>query len=315
VIQDGAPNILLKQQGLRFTNIASSAGIAFNGPGRSAIAADFNNDGYQDILLINFKKPNKLYRNNKNETFTDVAPSAGLAFSGASLQAAVADYDNDQDFDIFLVNNEGPSLLYKNKDNLKFEKIIPKPLKSAKKGAAAVFSDIDADGDNDLVLAQSDGINLLFENLGKGKFKVIKGIDFSRPDNPTGIAIGDFNNDGLPDIAIGNTDDTTDHGDSLYKNTGGGGNNFLVLTLQGSKSNRAAIGAKVVVEVGLAFLAKLVTAGNGQNQESLPLEFGLGQALFVDQIQIAWPSGQTQTISQIGGSKIQANKSYRIVEP
>lgn len=299
VVKSGAPNQLIKKQGLDFKDIASSAGLAVTSTGRSAIASDFNADGFVDLYIINFMQPNKLYLNNGNETFQDITATAGVGLVAASVQAAVADYDRDQDMDIFVVNNEGSCVLYRNLGNLKFKNVTPGVLKNPKKGIAAAFADVDSDGNQDLILAQTQGGNLLFQNLGKGNFKIVTGIDLSNPDNPTGITIGDFNGDGLPDIAIGDGDSSSDHGDSLYQNTGGGGNNSITFTLVGTSSNKSAIGARVIVQTGLTFQAKEVTSGDGKNQQSLPLEFGVGVANLVDTVRIYWPDQNVQTIQNL----------------
>jgi len=309
---EGGPNLLAKNTGSKsFVNITTSAGVLYSGNGRSAVSADFNNDGYQDIYLVNFHESNRLYINNKNETFTEMGASAGVNFSGGSVQAIVSDYDNDDDFDIFVVNNEGPSILYQNLGNLKFKIATSPSIKRQTRGIAAAFHDFDGDQDEDLILAQTSGKkNLLFLNT-KGKFKVKKGLDLSNPDNPTGIAIGDFNQDGYPDIAIGDGDDSQQNGDSLYQNTGGGGNHYLVVALKGKQSQRNGIGATAVVQTGFSeFQKKTVAAGNGQNQGSFDLDFGLGPNLKVDFLRIFWPSGIQQTLQDVD-----ADRRIVVVEP
>lgn len=310
IIKDGAPNQLFKKKGLDFTNIATSAGIADTSSGRSAMAFDANADGFQDLYVVNFNHQNKLYLNRGNETFQDVTGTSGVGFVGGSVQAAVADYDRDKKLDLFVVNNNGASLLYRNLGKMKFKNVTPSALKSPQRGIAAAFADFDGDGNQDLVLAQSVGGATLFQNTGHGQFTVVAGIDLSNPDNPTGITVGDFNNDGRPDIAIGDGDDSQDHGDSLYQNSGGGGNNYLALTLIGTASNKAAIGARVIVQTGLTFQAKEVTSGNGQSEESLALNFGLGVAGLVDTLQIFWPNKKVQTVF---GLKV--NTHLKITEP
>src|SRR5262249_37869197 len=110
VVKDGSPNQLFKNTGIfQFVNVAGSAGVATAGPGRSAVAADFNNDGFQDLYVVYFNKPNKLFLNNKNETFRDASKASGVNFSGGSVQAAVTDFDGDGDLDLFVVNNKGTS--------------------------------------------------------------------------------------------------------------------------------------------------------------------------------------------------------------
>lgn len=309
IVKDGGPNQLFKKTGFQFTNVASSAGVAATSTGRSATAADFNMDGFQDLFVVNFGQANRLYLNNGNETFKDLTANAGLGFAGGSVQAAVADYDRDKKLDIFVVNNTGSSILYRNLGNNKFKSTTPAILKTPVKGIAAAFADIDGDGNQDLILAQTIGGNFLFKNAGKGQFTLVTGVDLNNPDNPTGVTIGDYNNDGLPDIAIGDGDDSIDRGDSVYQNTGGGGNHFLQLTLVGSSANRSAIGARVVVQTGLTFQAKEVTSGNGQSQEGLTMNFGLGIAQLVDTLQIYWPGGSVQTLQNI-----KANTKLTVVQ-
>jgi|GEM_PF-4838883 len=306
VVNDRRPNQLLKHSGFAgYEDIAPAAGLAVASSGRSAIAADFNNDGYDDLFVVNFKKKSRLYLNNKNETFTDITSSAKVGFSCACKQVTAADYDNDGFLDLFLVNSQGQSRLYRNDGNLKFEdKTKLAGLSKPKKAVAAAFADFDIDGNEDLVIVQSSGGNFVYKNDGKGRFHVATEIDLSNPDNPTGIAIGDFNNDGTPDIAIGDGDTSQQHGDSLYENTGGPGNNFLTVVLSGKSSNKSAIGARVVLQTAFTFQVKAVGSGNGHNQESLPLDFGLGVAPIVDLMHITWPSGKTQDLKNIPANKV-----------
>lgn len=310
VIKDGQPNQLFKNLGqFRFANIAESAGVAFKGPGRSAIAADFNGDGFQDLYIANFNKPNKLYLNNKNETFRDISVSANVAFSGGSQQVAAVDFDGDGDLDIFVVNSEGPSVLYRNNGNLKFQNVAGSAgLAIPKAGSSSTWADFDRDGDMDVIITQRPGENMLFRNNGNGKFTRVTNVDLSNSDNPSSTVNADSDNDGDSDVAIGDEDGGPNSGDSIYQNTGGGNNNFLVLTLQGTRSNATAIGAKVLVRAA-TIQAQIVSGGDGKNQSSLPLEFGLGGAPSA-QVIIGWPSGQIQTLENVG-----ANQKLKIVEP
>jgi hypothetical protein len=155
---------------------------------------------------------------------------------------------------------------------------------------------------------QAPGENIFFRNLGNGRFSRTTNVDISNSDNPSSVSTGDTDNDGSPDVIIGDGDGSQNQGDSMYQNTGAAGNNWLVITLQGTQSNRSAIGAKVLVRTGLLLQAKLVSGGNGRSQESLPLEFGLGQA-GTSTITVFWPSGNVETLENVA-----ANQHLRITE-
>lgn len=302
LINDGAPNQLLKNTGAtHFTDIAKKAGVAFAGAGRSAVSADFDGDGLLDIYLANFNQPNKFYINNGDETFRETGTAAGVAFSGASVQAAITDFNGDQKTDLFVVNSNAPSFFFKNLGGLKFKKIASASLRKSKNGVAAAFGDFDLDGDEDLVLSQSIGGNFLFTNDGKGKFQLARDVSFNHTPYTTGIAVGDCDNDGAPDIAIA---------DSLFMNVGSTGNNFLTLILQGKQSNRSAIGAQVLLQTGSIFQVKVVSGGDGMSQGSLPLVFGVGKAADIDSVRVVWPSGINQVLQHV-----KANQILKVTEP
>jgi hypothetical protein len=311
VVRKGAPNQLFKSTGLfRFVDIGASAHVNFNGPGVSAVSGDINKDGYQDIYVVNSHAPNKLYVNNKNETFKEIGVSAGVALNGNSRQAVFNDYDGDGDLDLFVVNTGVASILYKNMGNAKFQNVTSLAgLTGPKYGESASFNDIDNDGDEDLILVQSQGGNVLFKNLGSGKFAKVTDVDVSDSTDPTAVSSGDSNNDGQTDTVVGDGGDEPQSNDSLYQNSGGSGNHYLKLILQGTKSNKSAIGAVVVLRAGLLIQAKQVSGGNGPNQESLPLEFGLGTSTTASAV-IQWPSGTIQNLQDIA-----ADQTLKITEP
>jgi hypothetical protein len=310
VVKDGAPNQLFKNVGtFQFVNIANSAKVASTGPGRGVVAADFNDDGFQDLYVVNFQRANKLYLNNGNETFRDATANAGVGFSGASQHAAAIDYDGDEDIDIFVVNNNGSSVLYRNQGNGKFQNVAASAgLAGPKKGRAATFADYDHDGDLDVIITQSQGGNLLFSNIGGGRFNRITNVDLDNADDPSSSGGGDTDNDGDTDVVIGDSDGGADSGDSVYQNSGGGNNNWIIITLQGTTSNRSAIGAKVIVRTGVILQGAVVSAGNGNSQDTLPLEFGLGAATSA-QVIVIWPSGTEQVLNDV-----QVNRKFTITE-
>ncbi|PWT88908.1 MAG: hypothetical protein C5B54_09855 [Acidobacteria bacterium] len=109
---------------------------------------------------------------------------------------------------------------------------------------------------------------------------------------------------------IGDGDAGANGGDSLYQNTAGGINNYLGLVLEGTESNRSAIGATVLVQTGQVYQQQSVSSGNGQSQSSLPLNFGVGTASIVDTVRIIWPDGKTQSLLNV-----KVNQILKVKEP
>ncbi len=305
VIKDGDANQLFKNKGKGiFEDVGAAAHVNVSGSARSAVAADFNGDGFADLYVVNFHAANKLLINNGNGTFRT---ASGATFVGASVQAIVGDYNNDQRLDILVVNNGGASALFKNtgndgSGNPKFAKVNV-GISGATHGSAAAFADFNNDGFLDLVLIQSVGGNILFKNKGNGTFSSVGTVNLDNPRNPTSLTTGDFNNDGLIDIMIGDGDDTQTNGDTLYKNNSNK-NHWLEIALQGTTSNRSGITAIVLVRNGNTFQGRIVSGGNGQNQDSLVIHFGLGTNTKVDEIDILWPGGVPQRCLNVNANKI-----------
>jgi FG-GAP-like repeat/ASPIC and UnbV len=305
VIKDGGPNQLFKNNGNgQFEDVAVAAHVNVSGPARSALAADFNGDGFADLYIVNFRANNKLLINNGNGTYR---PASGASFVGASVQGIVGDYNNDKRLDILVVNNGGPSALFKNTGNdtagnPKFTKANV-GISGPTRGSAAAFADFNNDGFLDLVLIQTGGGNILFKNNGNGTFSSVGTVDLNNPRNPTSITIGDFNNDGLVDIMIGDGDSTQTNGDTLYKNNSNK-NHWLEIALQGTKSNRSGITAIVFIRTGNTSQAQIVSGGNGQNQDSLVIHFGLGKNTKVDEMEIFWAGGVPQRCQNINPDRI-----------
>jgi hypothetical protein len=305
IIKDGAPNQLFKNNGNgKFEEVGAVANVNVSGPARSAVAADFNGDGFADLYIVNFRANNKLLINNGNGTFR---PASGAPFVGASVQAVVGDYNNDKRFDILVVNNGGPSIVFKNtgndvSGNPQFAKVNV-GISGARNGDAAAFADFNNDGFLDFVLVRSPGGNILFRNKRDGTFSPVGTVDLNNPRNPTSLTTGDFNNDGLVDIMIGDGDSTQTNGDTLYKNNSNK-NHWLEIALQGTRSNRSAINAVVVIRNGDTFQARMVSGGNGQNQDSFIVHFGLGANTKVDEMEIFWPGGIPQRCLNVKPDRI-----------
>jgi hypothetical protein len=278
---------------------------------------DYNNDGWPDLFISNDTQPNKLYRNNKNGTFTEEAVTAGVAFgedgvARGAMGVDFADYDRSGRPSLIVGNFSNQMLaLYHNEGNGLFADEAPRsPLGRSSQlmlTFGVFFFDLDLDGYPDIFCAnghideeigrvqpkiQYTEPPLLFRNLGKGKFEDISkavGQPFQRAVVGRGAAYADFDHDGDPDILM-----TTNDGPAyLYRNDGGNRNHWINVRLEGVKSNRSALGAVVTIESASGKQTQTVHSGSSYlSQSDLALTFGLGKDDVLKSMEIRWPSGQ-----------------------
>jgi enediyne biosynthesis protein E4 len=300
----------------KFEDVTAKAGLADPSSKSLGVAMiDFNNDGWPDLFVANDTQPNKLYRNLQNGTFKEEGLTAGVAFGDdgvarGAMGVDVSDYDrsghqhlavgNFTNQMIGLYHNEGNGLFV---DEAQHSPIGRASLLSLTFGL--FFFDYDLDGLPDIFAAnghieeqigrvqpkvQYEELPLLFHNVGGGKFQPVPA--FSKALVARGAAYGDFDHDGDLDILV-----TTNNGPThLYRNDGGNKNHWLQLRLSGTKSNRAGIGA--VVKVGNQ--TQMVHSGSSYLSSSdLALTFGLGSETTVPSIDIYWPSGGHQKMSNV----------------
>jgi hypothetical protein len=318
-----------------FENVTQRAGL-YDPTCKSLGVAmiDYDNDGWMDLFVANDTQPNKLYRNNGNGTFTDAAMSAGVAFSEAGVARAgmgvdAADYDGSGRASLIIGNFSNEMMaLYHNEGTGLFIDEAPTSTIGQNTLLTLTFScfffDYDLDGLQDVFAADghvSDDINTvqpkvtyaepphLFRNLGKKKFEEVTsklGAAIQKAMVARGAAYGDFDNDGDLDLLI-----TSNNGPArLLRNDGGNQNNVLRVRTIGGSSNRDGIGAKVTVKSSGRTLWNIVKTGSSYcSQSELPLTFGLGKADKVASIEVIWPSGRKDTISDIN-----ANQSITIQE-
>jgi enediyne biosynthesis protein E4 len=276
---------------------------------RSANWCDIDNDGDLDLFVTNENKQSEnLYRNDGKGNFTKLTEGALLTDGGNTTSASWADIDNDGDLDVFLTNDGGYNSLFKNEGNFRFSKMKNDTTsKTPAHSFSSAWSDIDNDGDVDLFVTnafsgKSRLVNYFYVNDGHGNFSRDKG-DIIVTDSAWsyGCAFGDYDNDGFQDLAVatcrvGKTDDM----DLLYHNNGNK-NNWITIKLEGTKSNRSAIGAKVYVKATIKgksiWQMREVSAQNGYcSQNDLRVHFGLEQTKIIEVIKVVWPSGITQTL-------------------
>jgi len=311
-----------------FENVTRRAGL-YDPTSKSLGVAllDYDNDGWLDLFVSNDTEPNKLYRNNHDGTFTDVAVAAGVAYSEAGTVRAgmgtdASDYDNSgwQSLVIGNFTNEGMALYHNDglglfTDEAPVTGISRISTKSLTFGT--FFFDYDLDGLPDILAVNghvSDDISVvqpqvkyaqpphLFHNLGKNKFDEVTtrlGPALQRPIVGRGAAYGDFDNDGDLDLLI-----TANNGPArLLRNDNGNQNDMLRVKTVGTRSNRDGIGAKVTVrtDAGMRLSAMVKTGSSYLSQSELPLTFGLGKPGAVKTVilEIIWPSGQKDTIPNV----------------
>ena len=250
----------------------------------ASIWVDYDNDGDTDMYLTkcrqgstsgDIERTNAMYQNNGDGTFSEVGAAIGMADNAQSWATTFEDYDNDGDFDAFIVNHDFANRFMRNNGDGTFTDIIgetgiPPTDLGAWENASADFNN---DGFVDILSELSKEIY-----INNGDF-TFTGIDFGFDDG----GIGDFNNDGWLDIISGNT---------IQMNNAEGGNNWVKINTQGIVSNRNGIGARVEIHGAWGIQIREVRSGESFSpMSSLAIHFGIGQATEIDQIIIKWPSG------------------------
>jgi len=295
-----------------FTNITKETGTANEGgKGLSAVWFDFNNDNWPDLYIANDLTRNKLYLNRKDGTFTNIAASARVNEVKSSMGVTAADYESNGTPGLITSNLEGSYLsLFRNMGDLRFDYATHysglNPSRRSS-GWGVEFVDLNLNGYLDLVMAAGpvwdtnpkNTENLFFKNNGNATFEdhTLLTVDFRNSDVSRGLAVMDIQNDGRPDMVISNIDGGTPQ---LLKNSTVNGNSWLKLTLEGTESNRDAIGAKVTVKRtdGHTLSQTVKAGGSYQSSGTKSLFFGLEKST-VDQLIIDWPSGLKQVLTDV----------------
>lgn len=316
-----------------FDDVTEKAGITRAGRAMSVTAADVDADGFTDILVSNDAMENFYFHNDGGTHFTEQALLAGVAFNAAGDSSAhmavdVGDYDNDGRFDIFVSDNNVSSLFH-NQGNGQFSDVSI-PLGMGRHSAQFVgwgsfFFDFDNDGDLDIFKVNADLSRLfgqepqLFENLENGRFRDDSenlGEFFSREWMARGAAYGDYDNDGDLDIIVVNLNSPA----VLLRNDGQR-NAWIDVRLVGgmarpagaggTRSNRDALGATVALTAaGRTQIAERRATGGYLSQSDPRLHFGLGAADRVERIEVRWPSGKTQVVTDVPARQV-----LRLEEP
>ncbi len=312
-----------------FTDVTARSGIGEvkDSYGLTAVAADFDDDCWPDIYVAGDSTPSLLFRNNHNGTFTEEGLQRGIGLNEdgqeqAGMGITVGDYNLDGMLDIFKTHFQVDTAgLYRNQGKGSYTDATV----SAGFGVetryvcwGTGFQDLDNDGLPDVFVA-TGGIfpevekklpeyphktpRFIFRNLGDGRFEEL--IDEAGPAIPSlhasrGVAFGDFDNDGDVDILIMNQNEPP----SLLRNDVTGNNHWLKVKLDGVKSNRSAIGARVVARYGGRVQAQEVLSQSSYlSVNDRRLHFGLGAAETAD-LEIRWPNGNIETVTKVAADQL-----------
>lgn len=298
------------------TNSGLTTDIAYS---VSAVWGDYDNDGDQDVFIPNTNNHNNfLYENNGNGTFTKITTGDIVNDGGESTGASWGDYDNDLDLDLFVANASGElNFLYQNNGNGTFTKITNSIVSTtAGHSHGSSWADFDNDGDLDLIVTNdSNSQNEFYINNGDGTFTAIDNVITNLFGESFGVAWADIDNDNDYDLHIANHDSDENE---LYINEFGTCNNSIALNLQGTISNKTAIGSKIKILTTINGVStwqmrelSSLTGGGIGGQNDLKIIFGLGAATQVDSLVINWASGVEEVFTNIPVSN--SNQSY--IEP
>jgi len=331
----GTTNILYRNNGDgTFTDVSQASHIAqYLGKGMGLAFADYDNDGFTDVFVSNDTFPNFLLHNNGNGTFKDVALEAGIAYTSngslvAGMGAEFRDLNNDGLPDIFhtaMFGNTFP--LYRNMGR-QFDDVTETSGMTAFSHRMTAWStgafDFDNDGwkdlfvdcgailDNELEVLHRPTLqpNGLVHNNGDFTFTDLSakaGEAFLEPRAHRGAAFGDLDNDGRIDIVVSTLNDKP----QMLMNRTVNGGHWILLKLVGTRDNRDGLGTKVkLVTAESAQYNEATTAVGFNSSSDKRVHFGLGKATVIDRIELAWPTGVKQVLTNV-----KVDQVLTIVEP
>ncbi|MCC6539284.1 MAG: CRTAC1 family protein [Bryobacterales bacterium] len=317
-----------------FEDVTARSGI-FDPSSKSlgVAALDFDNDGWPGLFVANDTQPNKLYRNNRNGTFSELAVRQGIAFSEdgrarAGMGVDVGDFARTGRPGIAITNFDNEMMgLYELTPGGYRDAAIARGVGGPSRdrlGFSCLFGDFNLDGHPDLVVLNGHiddtvrrigrGVSHaqvphLFLNDGAGRFRDVApeaGEGFRAPKIGRGMALGDFDRDGDLDLLV-----TTNGGPAyLYRNDTAHGNRSIRFRLRGVKSNRDAIGATVVLFDEAGSQTQTVKSASGYLSSSeQALTFGVGRARAVARVVARWPSGRIDE-----AKNLEAGRTYAWTE-
>ena len=315
----------------RFSDVTESSGIGSSyGPALGVVCADFNGDGRTDIFVANDTAANRLWANQGGRGFRETALEAGVAYSAdgrakAGMGVTAEDVDDDGTLALLVTNlaREGATLFRGNGKGL-FEDMTPQYGLAGPTfpftGFGTQWFDYDNDGRLDLFIANGavtiveslrahpypyGQTNLLFHNEGKQKFHETSGLAgpaFGRIDVGRGAVIGDVDNDGAVDVLVTNNNGPV----RLLHNDVGARQHWLQVRLEGTRSNRFGIGARVALlrDGDAPHWRRVHTDSSYLSASDVRVHFGLGERSDVRGLLVEWPDGSSETWDSVQSGRI-----------
>lgn len=329
---EGQPSALYHNRGDgTFEDVSASSGIAAHiGKAMSVSFADYDGDGLMDIFVANDKMPNFLFHNLGNGKFEEVALEAGVALAEdgrevSGMGSDFRDYDNDGLPDIVFTALAGETFpLFRNTPKTGFRDWGRRSglaaLSVRRSGWGLGLFDLNNDGWKDLFTANAhvnDTVekfeattyklaNSVFAGAGDGTFRDVSGeagVEFQAARAHRGAALADFNNDGKIDAIVSAIGERAE----LWENVSPGDNSWLIVKLQGVRSNRDGIGARI--RIGTQSNQMTTSVGYASSSH-FGVHFGLGSAKIAERVEIRWPSGIEQMLTNVP-----VNQVLRVREP
>ncbi len=327
-----APSQLFRNNGDgTFADVARDAGVENHRYSKGVSWGDFDGDRFPDLYVSNLGGENRLYRNNRDGTFTDVAPKLGVARPLSSYACWFWDFDNDGNLDLYATCYQGGveavaasyfgaplpegtelPCLYRGDGKGGFAEVaVASNLKRPVMAMGANFGDLDSDGWLDFYLGtgypEYEALmpNVMYRNRGgRGFADVTFAGGFGHLQKGHGIAFADFDEDGGTDVfaQMGGAFRGDGASFALFESPGFE-NHWIKLKLVGVQSNRAALGARIRLDVADGkprSVYRHVSSGGSFGANPLRQEIGVGRATVIDRLEVTWPvTGRTQTFRRV----------------